>query len=170
MERQTGAPSSPGAGAGAAAAAVARLAPAAPAALSTADQQQQEAKFAEARKAMIKTINWSLNDDKHRTLEQILDTTQVCVLGSDGGSAGRPHLLLAALPAHRPLPCSLLSLPQYLQKICGNVYEHPDEPKYRKARRGERPSLITAGAASSVRAMPAAGQQGTVWLEVGALL
>ncbi|KAL4451902.1 hypothetical protein ABPG75_007564 [Micractinium tetrahymenae] len=60
--------------------------------------QQQEAKFQEARKAMIKVVNWQLNDYKHRKLEQILDTTQ------------------------------------YLQKICGNVRDHPEEPKYRKIR------------------------------------
>lgn len=91
-------PASPVAAAGAAAAAAAasRIQPPAP--VTPQEVHQQEAKFQEARKAMIKTINWQLNDDKHRKLEQILDTTQ------------------------------------YLQKICGNVYEHPEEAKYRKIR------------------------------------
>lgn len=39
-----------------------------------------------------------LNDDKHRKLEQILDTTQ------------------------------------YLQKICGNVKDNPQEAKFRRVR------------------------------------
>ncbi|EFN55941.1 hypothetical protein CHLNCDRAFT_145228 [Chlorella variabilis] len=62
------------------------------------DVKHQEAKFKEARARMIKIVNWQLNDDKHRKLEQILDTTQ------------------------------------YLQKICGNVKDNPQEAKFRRIR------------------------------------
>lgn len=62
----------------------------------------QEAKFQEARKTMIKVVNWQLNDDKHRKLEQILDTTQVR-WGSGGvaAAASRPALAPNAVPTCR---------------------------------------------------------------------
>ena len=41
---------------------------------SAVKNKEEEAKIATARKAIIKCVNWDLNDDKHRRTEQIKDT------------------------------------------------------------------------------------------------
>jgi PUB domain len=41
---------------------------------STGKDKEDEAKIAAARKAIIKVVNWDLNDDKHRKTEHIKDT------------------------------------------------------------------------------------------------
>ncbi|KAI3437897.1 hypothetical protein D9Q98_000342 [Chlorella vulgaris] len=68
-----GSPSAAKIAAAAAAAATARLPAPEPV---SAEAAHAEAKFVAARKAMVRIIQWELNDDKHRALEQILDTTQ----------------------------------------------------------------------------------------------
>ena len=82
-----------------------------------------------------------LNDDKHRKLEQILDTTQArrgrqglaeTGWAEAGNHASRAAATLSCLAAVLLHYCTV----QFLQKICKNVRDNPSEDKFRKVGAG----------------------------------
>ena len=84
----------------------------------------------------------TINDDRHRKLEAILDTAQYLQARGGRGGQGRAgrqggcrrgaHGHAHAHPPNDPALCS--PPPPPAQKICGNVCEHPHDPKYRRIR------------------------------------